>query len=81
MGGIILRASFAGVAAWMKGQIISMAEAIILFNDWELVRSDITYNVLPVWDGEVIHLADTLDRFDGSMAALRVVPKMSRAAI
>ena len=72
---------FAAGAAWMKGRIIPIGEAAIPVNDWGLVHSDITYDVVPVWEGGFFRLEDYLDRFQASMAALRLDPKMSRQSI
>ena len=41
-------ARFAAGAAWMKGQMIPIADAVMPVNDWGLVHSDITYDVVPV---------------------------------
>ena len=38
-------------AAWMAGQITPLANARLPVNDWGLIHSDITYDVVPVWDG------------------------------
>lgn len=72
---------FAAGAAWMKGQVIPIGEAAIPVNDWGLVHSDITYDVVPVWEGGFFRLNDYLARFQASMAALRLDPKMSVAEI
>ena len=68
-------------AAWMKGRVIPIAEASIPVNDWGLVHSDITYDVVPVIDGAFFRLDDYLDRFFASMASLRLDPEMDRASI
>ena len=70
-----------GAAAWMKGQIIPLSEASIPVNDWGLVRSDITYDVVPVINGAFFRLSDYLDRFDASIRGLRLDPKMRKAEI
>ena len=38
-------------AAWMNGTVIPISQAAIPVNDWGLVHSDITYDVVPVIDG------------------------------
>lgn len=68
-------------AAWMKGEIIPLAAARLPVNDWGIVHSDITYDVVPVWEGGFFRLDDYLDRFGRSMAALRMDVGMSRAEI
>jgi branched-chain amino acid aminotransferase len=65
-------------AAWIKGEVVPIAEATIGVTDWGLTRSDITYDVVPVWDGGFFRLGDYLDRFAASMAALRMDVGMSR---
>ena len=34
-------------AAWMNGTVIPISQATIPVNDWGLVHSDITYDVVP----------------------------------
>jgi branched-chain amino acid aminotransferase len=68
-------------AAWMRGAVIPIAEATIGVNDWGVTRSDITYDVVPVWKGGFFRLEDYLDRFEASMASLRLDVGMSRADI
>jgi len=65
----------------MKGRIIPISEAFIPINDWGLVHSDITYDVVPVWNGSFFRIDDYLDRFEASMAALRLDPKINRKQI
>ena len=59
-------------AAWMQGQIMPLADARLPVNDWGLIHSDITYDVVPVWNGAFFRLGDYLDRFENSMRALRM---------
>ena len=68
-------------AAWIKGEVVPIAEATIGVTDWGLTRSDITYDVVPVWDGAFFRLEDYLDRFAASRAALRLDVGMSRDEI
>ena len=68
-------------AAWIKGEVVPIAEAAIGVTDWGLTRSDITYDVAPVWDGGFFRLDDSLDRFQASMASLRMDVGMSREDI
>ncbi|MHA1527873.1 MAG: aminotransferase class IV [Alphaproteobacteria bacterium] len=65
-------------AAWIKGEVVPIAEATIGVTDWGLTRSDITYDVVPVWDGGFFRLEDYLDRFEASMASLRLDVGVSR---
>ncbi|MDU8926370.1 aminotransferase class IV [Alisedimentitalea sp. MJ-SS2] len=59
-------------AAWMDGQIIPVADAKISVLDWGLTHSDITYDVVPVWNGSFFRLPDYLARFRQSLAALQL---------
>lgn len=72
---------FSKGAAWMKGRIVPVAEATIGVTDWGLTHSDITYDVVAVWEGGFFRLDDYLDRFEASMASLRMDVGMDRAAI
>ena len=65
----------------MRGNVIPIAEASIGVNDWGLTRSDITYDVVPVREGTFFRLEDYLDRFEASIASLRLDIPMSRADI
>jgi len=68
-------------AAWMGGQIIPIAEASLPVTDWGLTHSDVTYDVVPVWEGAFFRLPDYLDRFQASVATLRMDIGMTRGAI
>ena len=68
-------------AAWMSGQVMPLSEARLPVNDWGLIHSDITYDVVPVWDGAFFRLADYLDRFESSMRALRMDVGMNGSQI
>ncbi len=59
-------------AAWMDGRIIPIKDAKISVTDWGLTRSDITYDVVHVWEGNFFRLDDYLDRFMTSIAKLRL---------
>ena len=65
-------------AAWMRGEVVPIADATIGVTDWGVTRSDITYDVVPVWEGGFFRLEDYLDRFEASMASLRLEVGMSR---
>ena len=50
-----------------------IAEARLPINDWGIIHSDITYNVVPAWDVGFFRLHDYIRHFqssDGSAAAL-----------
>jgi branched-chain amino acid aminotransferase len=65
-------------AGWIKGRIVPIAEATIGVTDWGVTRSDITYDVVPVRDGAFFRLEDYLDRFEASMASMRMDVGMTR---
>ena len=46
-------------AAWMNGKVLPISQATIPVNDWGLVHSDITYDVVPVIDGAFSDLMNT----------------------
>ena len=68
-------------AAWMRGRIMPIGEASIPLNDWGLIHSDITYDVVPVWDGAFFRLELYVERFFRSMASLRLDPGLSETDI
>ncbi|MEM8838559.1 MAG: aminotransferase class IV, partial [Pseudomonadota bacterium] len=63
---------FTSGAAYMNGRIMPIGDASISVTDWGLTHSDITYDVVPVWNGRFFRLDDYLTRFEASMAALRL---------
>lgn len=75
------KADFSNGAAWMEGQVIPIKDAKISVTDWGLTRSDITYDVVHVWDGAFFRLDDYLDRFMTSIAKLRLDIPQSRDEI
>ncbi|KZY30309.1 branched-chain amino acid--2-keto-4-methylthiobutyrate aminotransferase [Roseovarius sp. HI0049] len=68
-------------AAWIRGNILPIAEATIGVTDWALTHSDVTYDVVPVWEGAFFRLPDYLDRFEASMRACRMDVGLSRPQI
>lgn len=68
-------------AAWMAGEIVPIAEAKIPVTDWGVTRSDITYDVAPVWQGGFFRLDDYIGRFTASMEALRLDPGVGSGEI
>ena len=50
-------------AAWMNGRVLPLSQATIPVNDWGLVHSDTTYNVVPVIDGAFFRFNEYLTRF------------------
>lgn len=68
-------------AAWMNGEIIPIKDAKISVLDWGLTRSDITYDVVHVWEGKFFRINDYLDRFMVSIEKLRLDIPQSREEI
>ena len=68
-------------AAWMNGKVLPISQAMIPVNDWGLVRSDITYDVVPVIDGAFFRFDEYLTRFLYSMEDLHLDPGMSKRDI
>jgi len=67
--------------SWRNGLVRPIAEATISATDWGLTHSDITYDVVPVWDGAFFRLDAYIERFVASMKALRLDTGMDEKAI
>jgi branched-chain amino acid aminotransferase len=68
-------------AAYIDGRFMPVAEAMIPITDWGYRRSDVTYDVVSVWDGAFFKLDDHLRRFRASMDYFRLHPSESDDAI
>ena len=68
-------------AAWMNGTVIPISQAKIPVNDWGLIHSDITYDVVPVIDGAFFRFDEYLARFLSSMEDLHLDPGISKRDI
>jgi branched-chain amino acid aminotransferase len=66
-------------AAYIKGRFVPIAEAAIPVTDWGYRRSDVTYDVVSVWNGTFFRLDDHMRRFQASMKALRLAPPETEA--
>ena len=64
--------------AFVDGQYVAPEEAKISIFDWGFLHSDATYDVAHVWQGRFFRLDDHLDRFEASLAALRLDPGLGR---
>ncbi len=62
-------------AACVDGRFMPVAEAMIPITDWGYRRSDVTYDVVSVWDGAFFKLDDHLRRFRASMDYFRLHPR------
>jgi len=68
---------YAAGAAYIDGRYMPIGEAAIPITDWGYRRSDVTYDVVGVWNGAFFRLDDHLRRFRASMQALRLQPAES----
>lgn len=59
-------------AAYVDGEIVPIGEAKISLVDTGFSRSDVTYDVVGVWDGAFFRLGDHLARFERSCRELRL---------
>ena len=65
--------------AYVDGQYVAPEDAKVSIFDWGFLHSDATYDVAHVWQGKFFRLDDHLDRFEASLAALRLTPGVTRA--
>ena len=72
---------FAEGAAFVEGRYLPIAEARVPLLDWGFLKSDVTYDVVGVWDGRFFRLEDHLDRFFRSMERLRLVCPHDREGV
>jgi branched-chain amino acid aminotransferase len=61
-------------AAYIDGRFMPVGKATIPVTDWGYRRSDVTYDVVSVWDGAFFRLDDHLRRFQASMEHFRLRP-------
>lgn len=73
--------TFEGGCAFVEGAFVPLAEAKISIFDWGFTRSDVTYDVASVWKGSFFRLQDHLDRFETSLAKMRMKIPYDRAAL
>lgn len=69
---------FAEGCAWVGGDYLPVGEARIPILDTGFTRSDVTYDVVAVWNGKFFRLEEHLDRFERSWTRLRMRPEQSR---
>lgn len=73
--------AFAAGAAYVDGRYVPIAQAAIPVTDFGYRRSDVTYDVVGVWEGNFFRLDDHVRRFRASMDALRLKPSETDAEI
>ena len=71
------RADYAAGAAYLDGAFMPVGQARIPVLDSGYRRSDVTYDVVSVWDGNFFRLDDHITRFRNSMNALQMTPSES----
>jgi branched-chain amino acid aminotransferase len=74
-------ATWSAGAAYINGRYVPIGEAVIPVTEWGYRRSDVTYDVVSVWDGAFFRLDQHLQRFRASMTDLRLAPRESDADI
>ncbi len=72
---------FADGCAWIDGEYVPITEARIPILDVGFVRSDVTYDVVGVWEGRFFRLDDHLDRVFHSCELMRLEPAMGREEV
>jgi branched-chain amino acid aminotransferase len=70
---------YADGCAYIEGEYYPIAEARIPILDTGFTRSDVTYDVVAVWNGKFFRLEDHLKRFENSWKRLHMNPDMSLA--
>jgi branched-chain amino acid aminotransferase len=72
---------FEGGTAWVNGQVVPIAEATLPLLDLGFLRSDACQETISAWNGKFFRIDDHLDRFERSLAKLRMVSPLTRAEI
>ena len=72
---------FSGGCAWIQGDFVPIGDAKIPLLDVGFSRSDVTYDVVAVWDGKFFRLDEHLDRFERSMKHLHLNLDVDREQI
>jgi branched-chain amino acid aminotransferase len=75
------RSAFSRGAAFVDGQLVPIVEARIPILDTGFTRSDLTYDVVAVWEGAFFRLEDHLDRFERGCERLRLRLALARDEI
>jgi branched-chain amino acid aminotransferase len=68
-------------AAFIDGEVVPITEARIPITDTGFTRSDLTYDVVGVWNGAFFRLEDHLDRFERNCRRLRLTLPHDRGEI
>jgi len=73
--------AFANGCAYIGGRYLPIGEACIPILDTGFLRSDLTYDVVAVWNGKFFRLEDHLDRFERGWKKLRMKPDIGKGEI
>ncbi|MGZ4178583.1 MAG: aminotransferase class IV [Solirubrobacteraceae bacterium] len=73
--------AFAAGCAWIEGEYVPIGEARIPILDAGFVRSDLTYDVVGVWEGRFFRLPDHMDRLERGCRRIRLELPRPRAEI
>jgi branched-chain amino acid aminotransferase len=69
--------SFKNGCAYIDGKYFPIAEASIPILDTGFTRSDLTYDVVAVWNGKFFRLDDHMKRFENGWRRLRMTPSLT----
>jgi branched-chain amino acid aminotransferase len=69
---------YADGCAHVGGRFVPVGEAAIPITDAGFVRSDLTYDVVGVWDGRFFRLDDHLDRLFAGLERIRLISPVDR---
>ncbi|KAJ5171959.1 D-aminoacid aminotransferase-like PLP-dependent enzyme [Penicillium capsulatum] len=72
---------FAQGVAWVDGELTPLREARIPILDQGFLHSDLTYDVLSVWDGRLFRLDDHITRLEASCNKLRLELPLPREEV
>jgi branched-chain amino acid aminotransferase len=73
--------ALANGCAYIEGRYLPIGEARIPILDTGFLRSDLTYDVVAVWNGKFFRLEDHLDRFERGWKKLRMKPDIGKGEI
>lgn len=65
-------ADFSKGVAFIEGEYVAIADARIPLMDWGFLHSDATYDVAHTWKGRFFRVDEYIERFENSMAKLRM---------
>ena len=69
---VVSQEQFKDGAAFVRGEFVPLSQADISVRDWGFTHCDATYDVVHTWEGRFFRLNDHIDRFNESMASLRL---------